>query len=175
AQIGCPPTRLKAAERGEPGERPVVTGSEHGKTRPQRLVSPGWLFTATRGEGMEDRLLGPLGGWGGDGRPRPLGRAMLRAWLALLLLSANRVVSRERLIDGLWGEEPPETAVKMVQLNVSRLRKLLPAGVLQTRPPGYVLEVEPEQLDLLRFERLLADARRAEPERAAPVLQAALT
>ena len=95
---------------------------------------------------------------------------MLRALLAMLLLSANRVVSRERLIHGLWGEAPPETAAKMVQLNVSRLRKLPPAGVLQTRRPGYVLEVEPERLDLTRFERLLTDARRAEPERAARML-----
>ena len=123
---------------------------------------------------MEYRLLGPLEVRGDDGGQLPLARPMLRALLALLLMSANRVVSRERLIDGLWGEEPPETAVKMVQLNVSRLRKLLPAGVLQTRAPGYVLEVEPEQLDLLRFERLLADARRAEPERAARVLAEAL-
>jgi predicted ATPase/DNA-binding SARP family transcriptional activator len=123
---------------------------------------------------MEYRLLGPLEVRGNDERPLPLTRPMARALLAILLLSANRVVSRERLIDGLWGDEPPETAMKMVQLNVSRLRKLLPGGALQTRPPGYVLEVEPEQLDLLRFERLLADARRAEPERAARVLQEAL-
>src|SRR5215469_16385267 len=120
---------------------------------------------------MEYRLLGPLEVRGRDERPLPIARPMVRALLALLLLTANRVVSRERLIDGLWGEKPPETAVKMVQLNVSRLRKLLPAAALQTRPPGYVLEVDPEQLDLLRLERLLADARRAEPERAARLLQ----
>jgi predicted ATPase/DNA-binding SARP family transcriptional activator len=123
---------------------------------------------------MDYRLLGPLEVRGNDERLLPLTRPMVRALLALLLLSANRVVSRERLIDGLWGDEPPESGVKMVQLNVSRLRKLLPAGVLQTRPPGYVLEVEPEQVDLLRFERLLADARRAEPERSARVLGEAL-
>jgi predicted ATPase/DNA-binding SARP family transcriptional activator len=123
---------------------------------------------------MDYRLLGPLEVRGNDERLLPLTRPMVRALLALLLLSANRVVSRERLIDGLWGDELPESGVKMVQLNVSRLRKLLPAGVLRTRAPGYVLEVDPEELDLLRFERLLVDARRAEPERAARVLGEAL-
>ena len=64
---------------------------------------------------MEFRLLGPLEVRAGDG-PLPLGGAKQRALLALLLLNANRVVSRERLIDELWGEDPPETAVKTVQV-----------------------------------------------------------
>ena len=73
-----------------------------------------------------DRILGPLEVRASDG-PVPLGGAKQRALLALLLLNANRVVSRERLIDELWGDEPPETAVTTVQVYVSRLRKLLPA------------------------------------------------
>ena len=89
---------------------------------------------------MEYRVLGPLEALGSEG-PLPLGGAKQRALLALLLLNANRVVSRERLIDELWGEDPPETAVTSVQVYVSRLRKLLPGGSLVTRPPGYVLEV----------------------------------
>ena len=60
---------------------------------------------------MEYRVLGPLEVRGDDG-PLPLGGAKQRALLALLLLNANRVVSRERLIDELWGDDPPETAVK---------------------------------------------------------------
>jgi DNA-binding SARP family transcriptional activator len=85
--------------------------------------------------------------------------------LALLLLNANRVVARERLIDELWGEEPPETAVTTVQVYVSRLRKLIGADALVTRAPGYALQVEPELVDLLRFERLLAEARVADGDR----------
>src|SRR4051794_2977180 len=107
---------------------------------------------------MEYRVLGPLEALGSEG-PLPLGGAKQRALLALLLLNANHVVSRERLIDELWGEDPPETAVTSVQVYVSRLRKLLPDGSLVTRPPGYVLEVEPEYVDLLRFERLVKDGR----------------
>src|SRR5207249_10890467 len=99
-----------------------------------------------------------------------LGRPKQRALLALLLLNANRVVPRERLIDELWGEQPPETAVKAVQVYVSQLRKLLPAGMLVTRAPGYLLEVEPEAVDLLRFERLVAAAHSVDPAPASSLL-----
>src|SRR5512132_1860185 len=122
---------------------------------------------------MEYRVLGPLEAVGDDG-PLALGGAKQRAVLALLLLNANRVVSRDRLIDDLWGDEPPETAVTTLQVNVSRLRKLLPPAALQTRSPGYVLEVEPEQVDLLRFERLIGEARNADFERASRLLREAL-
>ena len=76
------------------------------------------------------------------------------ALLARLVLDANRTVSIDALVDALWGERWPSTAVKMVHIYVSQLRKVLPSGALQTRPPGYRLEVAPEALDLLRFERL---------------------
>jgi DNA-binding SARP family transcriptional activator len=122
---------------------------------------------------MEYRLLGPLEVRVGDG-PLPLGGAKQRALLALLLLRANRVVARERLIDALWGERPPETVVKSVQLYVSQLRKLLPEGTIVTRAPGYLLVVEPEQLDLFRFERLVAEARTAEPAVASRLLREGL-
>jgi DNA-binding SARP family transcriptional activator len=82
----------------------------------------------------------------------------------VLLLNANEVVSRDRLIDELWGEDPPDTAAKLVQVYVSRLRKALEpdrageAGdVLITQAPGYVVRVGPDELDIKRFE-LLADA-----------------
>ena len=87
-------------------------------------------------------------------RSLALGGTKQRALLALLLLSANRVVSRERLIDELWGDDPPETAVTTVQVYISRLRKVLPADVLVTRSPGYLIRIHPDELDLDRFERL---------------------
>ena len=126
---------------------------------------------------MEYRVLGPLEVREGD-RPLALGGAKQRALLALLILNANRVVSRERLIDELWGEEPPETVVTSVQVYVSRLRKLLPPETLVTRAPGYMLEVEPEAVDLIRFERLVKEGREAlaagDPAHAAGTIRAAL-
>ncbi len=122
---------------------------------------------------MKYQLLGPLEVQGGDGT-LPLGGTKQRAVLALLLLSANRVIPRERLIDELWGDQPPETAVTTVQVYVSRLRKLLPEGVLLTRPPGYLLSIEPDEFDLLRFEALVAEARNADLEHASQFLRAAL-
>ena len=104
---------------------------------------------------MEFRVLGPLE-VGSDETSLPLGSGKERALLAILILNANQTVARDRLVDDLWGERAPESAAKAVQTYVSRLRKRLPAGILRTRPPGYVLELEPEQLDLHRFERLLA-------------------
>jgi DNA-binding SARP family transcriptional activator len=123
---------------------------------------------------MEFRVLGPLEVRDGD-RSLPLAGAKQRALLALLLLHANRVVSRERLIDDLWGDEPPETAVTSVQVYVSRLRKLLPPNTLVTRSPGYLLAVDPEEVDVFRFKRLLAQARDAGPERKRRMLSEALT
>jgi DNA-binding SARP family transcriptional activator len=103
-----------------------------------------------------------------------LGPPKQRGLLALLALNANRVVSREQLFDGLWGEHPPETAAAAVQVYVSRLRKLLPRGALVTRSPGYLLTVPPEAVDAHRFEQLVDEAWRAEPTRAATLLREAL-
>jgi YVTN family beta-propeller protein len=126
---------------------------------------------------MEYRVLGPLEVRDGA-ESIPLAGAKQRALLALLLVNANHVVSRDRLIEELWGEQPPETAVQSVQVYVSRLRKLLPPDTLLTRAPGYLLEIEPDELDLRRFERLLAHGRKAigagDPEHAAAVLHEAL-
>src|SRR5262245_14872885 len=122
---------------------------------------------------MTFSVLGPLEMTFED-EPVALGGVRQRALLALLLLNANRVVSRERLIDGLWGESPPATAVKAIQVAVMQLRKLLPQGMVVTRSPGYVLEVELDAIDLTRFERLVAEARSAVPERAAGLLREAL-
>ena len=114
---------------------------------------------------MEFRLLGPLEVWE-DGRPLALGGTKQRALLAILLLRANEVVSRDLLIDELWGERPPASAAHSLEAHVSRLRKTLHADragepILVTRPPGYMLRVGFEELDLHRFERLLEEGRRA--------------
>ena len=103
---------------------------------------------------MEFRILGPLEVVDGD-RPVTLRGSRLRALLVLLLTSANEVVSADRLIDELWGAEPPRAAANALQYHVSQLRKALaPADPIATRDRGYLITVEPDQLDLLRFERL---------------------
>ncbi|HEX6227892.1 MAG TPA: AfsR/SARP family transcriptional regulator, partial [Solirubrobacterales bacterium] len=107
---------------------------------------------------MEFRILGPLEVWqeGGEvslGGPKP------RALLAALLLHPNEVVSADRLIDDLWGDDSPERAAAALRVNVSRVRKALPPDVLATRAPGYVIRIEPGALDLHRFERLVDEAR----------------
>ena len=107
---------------------------------------------------MEFRILGPLEVWDG-GCEVSLGGRKPRALLALLLLHPNEVVSADRLIDELWGEDPPERAAAALRVNVSRLRKALPQDVLATRSPGYVIRVEPDELDLHRFERLVDEGR----------------
>ena len=107
---------------------------------------------------MEFRILGPVEA-DDDGNRVQLGGPKQRALLADLLLNARRAVSRERLIDDLWGERVPATAAKMVQVYVARLRKVLRPGVLQTRPSGYAVEIDPDALDLHEFERLAVEGR----------------
>src|SRR3954468_24675579 len=103
---------------------------------------------------VEFRVLGPLEALE-DGRPIPLPAAKPRALLAVLLLNANRVVSISRLLDELWGEKPPETATKALQGYVSQLRKAVGSDRVVTQAPGYSLRVEPDELDLDRFEWLV--------------------
>ena len=86
-----------------------------------------------------------------------------RALLALLVLEAGQVVGSDRLMEELWGPEPPESGTAALQVRVSQLRKALwrgtGRGLIVTRPPGYLLEVDPEQIDGCQFERLLAEGR----------------
>jgi WD40 repeat protein/DNA-binding SARP family transcriptional activator len=99
-----------------------------------------------------------------DDRPVALGGAKQRAVLAMLGLEANRAVSADRLIEGLWGEEPPQSAAKMVQNYVWRLRTALAAdsgAEIRTHGRGYELRIDPELVDVVRFERLVAEAGRA--------------
>ena len=124
---------------------------------------------------MDFRILGPLEVVD-DGRRLPIGQGRESALLALLLLRANEVIAADVLIEELWRGEPPATGAKSLQVYVSRLRKRLGADVIATRVPGYSVRVGRDQLDLLRFERLVEEARGVEaPEAAAATLRDALS
>ncbi|MGW1511573.1 ATP-binding protein [Streptomyces sp. NPDC002394] len=127
------------------------------------------------------RLLGPLTLPGTAGPAGPAGGPKVRALLARLLLDAGRTVPVERLVDGLYGDEPPAGVQGALQAQVSRLRRILPAGVaVEFTPGGYRLVVgDPAtDVDVLRFEALARDGARAagagDPARAAALLREAL-
>ncbi|MGZ6623566.1 MAG: AfsR/SARP family transcriptional regulator [Solirubrobacteraceae bacterium] len=124
---------------------------------------------------MEFRILGPLEVLDGDSVVLLAG-GKLRALLAVLLLNANEIVSSDRLLEALWGEHPPESGAKALQVRVSQLRKALgEAGALVvTRAPGYVLELAVDQLDLAEFERLVGEGEAGPPSVAASKLREAL-
>jgi ABC-type transport system substrate-binding protein/DNA-binding SARP family transcriptional activator len=126
---------------------------------------------------VEFRLLGPLTVLD-DGRPLVLGGPKQRAALAMLLLNANAPVSRDRLLEAVWGDEPPPGATRSLDSYVSRLRGLLGDDRIVRQAPGYSLRVDAGELDLVRFDALVeqAAARRAagEGRAAAAELQAAL-
>jgi DNA-binding SARP family transcriptional activator len=114
---------------------------------------------------MEFRLLGPLEATV-EGRPVPLHGIKQRATLGLLLLHANRVVATSTLLRGLWPDDVPPTARKMLQNAISSLRATLAMGdredssaLLLTHAPGYLLSIEPDVLDLVRFNRLVEKSR----------------
>jgi predicted ATPase/DNA-binding SARP family transcriptional activator len=128
---------------------------------------------------MEFRVLGPL-----DVRAEPvaaIGSRMERALLTALVVNANSVVSADRLIEVLWGDEPPPSARNSLQTYVARLRRRLRnpdgSGPILTRPPGYVLDVDGGSVDALRFENMVARAaqvRVADPLGALELLDQAL-
>lgn len=126
---------------------------------------------------MEFRILGSLQVVAGE-RQIPLGGAQQREVLAILLLHRGEVVSVDRVVDELWGERPPDTATKTVQVYVSRLRKGLGDGVLVTRGGGYALELNGASVDADQFRRLAVEGREAlddgDPRRARETLTAAL-
>src|SRR5262245_53663814 len=111
---------------------------------------------------MDYRILGPLEAYDGD-RPLSLGGSRQRAVLALLLLHGNEAMTRDVIIDQLWGESRPPTAAKVLQNCVSALRKELPGGAerLRTFGTSYALELGPDELDRDRFEHAVAKARAA--------------
>ena len=129
---------------------------------------------------MDFRILGPLE-VADNGREPVIASGKQRALLAILLLHANEVVSRDRLIEELWGEQPPKTCRKSLQVHISRLRKALGGGEcpITTGPNGYSIQVGPDELDLERFTRLAEEGRRAlgadDPERGGELLREALS
>src|SRR5438105_5062902 len=126
---------------------------------------------------MEFRILGPLEVRDG-GRVLDLGGPKPRALLAILLLRAGEVVSRDQVIEDLWGEAPPRSATHLLHVYVSSLRKALESDALVTRAPGYLLELNGDELDARRFERLLGEGMRLvasrDLARASGLLQEAL-
>ena len=119
-------------------------------------------------DGLQFRLLGPLE-VRREGAPVQLGGPKQRALLAILLMHANQVVSTDRLIELIWGEEAPETAGHSLQVYVSELRKALeprrqagaPYALLISRPPGYLIKIADTDLDLGRFMQLVEEGRHA--------------
>lgn len=133
---------------------------------------------------MEYGILGPLEVVR-DGTPVHVGPLKQRALLILLLVHANRVMPIDRLINELWAGRPPAQATITLQSYVSSLRRTLepgrPAGAASTllvwRSPGYLLRVEPDELDTIRFEHLVQEGRAAlgsDPTRAEALLTQAL-
>ncbi|MGD9528136.1 MAG: BTAD domain-containing putative transcriptional regulator, partial [Pseudonocardia sp.] len=110
------------------------------------------------------RILGPVAVDGPDGEVS-LGGPRHRVLLATLLTAPGRVVPAERLIEAMWGDEPPRRAVEILHVRVSELRKLLREGseaeLILTRRPGYLLDVTPDDIDAHRFADAAAAGRRA--------------
>lgn len=103
--------------------------------------------------GMDFRLLGPVEASVGPA-PVELGAGKQLALLTRLLLEPGRVVAADRLVEDLWGTDAPAEAPELVRLHVSALCEVLPAGLLQARAPGYVLDVDPDDIDVTRFSKL---------------------
>lgn len=122
---------------------------------------------------MEFRLLGAFEVLA-DGQPVEIAGAKRRALLALMVLRANEVVRSELLVDELWGERPPRNAAAALHTHVSRLRKTLGADAIASREWGYVLRAIPEDIDLRRFEGLVADAEPLAAQQRADKLAEAL-
>ncbi len=140
----------------------------------------GRIDLRARGGIVRFRILGPLEVWSGQSWSG-IGAPKWRALLAALLISPGQVVSTDRLIDEVWGDDPPTKASNVVAIYVLRLRRLIgdPGGqILVTRQPGYQLRLDPGDLDAQRFAAMMSDGRRAlavgEAELASAVLTEAL-
>ncbi|MEW9553946.1 BTAD domain-containing putative transcriptional regulator [Nonomuraea sp. NPDC050783] len=124
---------------------------------------------------MRVGLLGPFEVRNGDGAVVEVPGVRLRALLAALALEPGRIVTRSRLVDWIWGERPPADEVNALQALVSRLRRVLPDGAIEAEAGGYRLAVDPDAVDVSRFERLVTQARAAaEPATRAELLRSAL-
>lgn len=123
---------------------------------------------------MRVGLLGPFEVRNRDGTVVEVPGIRLRALLAALALEPGRIVSRGRLVDWIWGQRPPADEVNALQALVSRLRRVLPDGVIEADSGGYRLAATPDAVDVCRFEHLVGQARAAEPAARADLLRSAL-
>jgi predicted ATPase/DNA-binding SARP family transcriptional activator len=119
-------------------------------------------------------MLGPFEVRLGDGTFAEVPGARLRGLLVALALEPGHVVPNATLVDWIWGERPPSDAANALQRLVSRLRKVLPEGLVEGQTGGYRLTVEPGAVDAVRFERLIGQARTAENPRRLWLLREAL-
>jgi basic membrane lipoprotein Med (substrate-binding protein (PBP1-ABC) superfamily)/DNA-binding SARP family transcriptional activator len=172
ARVRLPPSPLPAATQD-----PTCRMDDEGNLRVGRIGRA----AGAGGGGVDYSILGSFEVLV-DGQDLDLGPPKQRALLAVLLLNANQTIATERLVELVWGHQPPRTAAHSVQIYVSELRKRFEAAgvseVISTRRPGYVLHAEAESIDAVRFERLLAGAedhvRAGEPADAATTLRTAL-
>jgi DNA-binding SARP family transcriptional activator len=118
---------------------------------------------------VDFQILGPIEVVDG-GAGLPLGGRNQRALLALLLLNVDEVVPTDRMIEAVWGEQPPRTALTSLQNSVSQLRKLLGPERIVTKTPGYALRLQDDRIDVDRVRKLADDSRTADPERRASLL-----
>src|SRR4051794_9808426 len=140
---------------GSPARRPRGHGSRCSRPRSRPCARGSWASSCAH---VDFGILGPLQALEGEGEGA-LGGGQQRGLLALLFLHAHETLSAGRGVGGLWGERPPATAGKALQVHISNLRKALGGGdgIVLTRDRGYELRLEPEQLDARRFERLVAE------------------
>ncbi len=123
---------------------------------------------------MQIGILGTFEVRADDGSYADVPGARLRALLVALALEPGHIVPKATLIDWIWGEHPPADAANALQRLVSRLRKALPDGAIEGQTDGYRLRMEPDAVDAVRFERLLARARHEEDPRRLRLLREAL-
>lgn len=164
-------TQAQLAERAGVSLR-AVRNAERGHVRSSRAETTRRLLAVLTDEqpvaALRIRVLGPLS-VDKDGEPVELGAEKQRLLLALLAIQPNRVVRREDIVDLLWGDDPPSSCLGLIHTYVARLRKALepprgrqePARVITTVDGGYLLSVDEEQLDLLRFEAAVKRAEQA--------------
>jgi hypothetical protein len=108
---------------------------------------------------VEFRVLGPLE-IVAAGEPINVDAPKQRAILAMLIIHANEVVSTDQLLEAVWGEKASDISLSTLRAYVSKLREVLPADVVVTKSPGYLLDVAPDAVDQVRFEELVAEARK---------------
>ncbi len=140
----------------------AIASEGSGVVEQMRALLPKRPARPVYGGRIQFRVLGPLEVDAGGGS-LPLGGPKQRAVLAHLLFRTNEVVPAETLVDEIWGEEPPDKARNIIQTYISHLRKALGPDRIQSHAPGYRLRLDPSELDAIRFDALMRDAKKALP------------